>query len=261
MKKKDWITSIIGGSILGILIVALQAFGYIPQALRAHAASDIEEILTKTLQSDRNWSSLEGEVELTQYDADNNPHVDVIAVQIEQPLKANITIKVSDEKEKVNNKLVSDGLKIYEIDNTDLSYSESNIPSFATKTDLIPQTLADVKKGEVYHHPFEMLISNPIMEYVYPAWFAQGSDGTKYQLAGEETVANRSTWKVEFLTPYDMVTAWIDQETGIILKYRQATIDGQFVVGMEFNWVEINNQIDKDKFAPPDKEKYNKVDH
>lgn len=255
MKRKDWITSIIGGVILGVLTVTLQFFGYLPQAQSVHAASDIEKILTKTLQSDKKWTSLQGEARLTQYDADNNPHVDVIAVNIEQPLKANVAFKASDDKAKLNHKLVSDGVKIYQVDDTNLSYTEGSIPSFAAKTDFIPQTLADVKKDEVYHHPFEMLISNPIMEYVYPEWFAQARSGSKYQLLGEESIAGRATWKVDLLTDTDHVIAWIDQDTGIILKYFQES-GGQVIVEMEFTSIQVNQHVDEKKFSPPDKTKY-----
>ena len=128
---------------------------------------------------------------------------------------------------------MSDGVKIYQIDDANLSYTESDVPSFAKKTDFIPQTLADVKKDEVYHHPFEMLILNLIMQYIYSEWFAQAGSGSKYQLLGEETIAGRTTWKVDLLTETDHVLAWIDQDTGVILKYFQET-GGQTVVEMEF---------------------------
>ena len=45
MKRKDWIASILGGVILGVLIVALQASGYLSQAQNVQAASDTEKIL------------------------------------------------------------------------------------------------------------------------------------------------------------------------------------------------------------------------
>lgn len=255
MKQKDWATSITSGIILGILILALQSFGYIPHTRNAQAASNVEKMLTKTLQSDKKWSSIQGEVQLTQYDANNNPHVDVVTVDIEQPLKANVAYKTSDDQVKINNKLVSDGVKIYKIDDGNLSYAENDIPAFAKKTDFIPRTLADIKRGEVYPFPFAMLIDNPIMEYVYPVWFAQARSGSKYELLGEETIAGRSTWKVDLLTDTDHVIAWIDQDTGVILKYFQES-GGQTVVEMEFTSIQFNNHIDAKKFSAPDKIKY-----
>lgn len=255
MKQKDWLASVAGGIILGVAIVALQVFGYLPQATNVQAAGEIEKVLTKTLQSHKKWSSFQGEAQLTQYDADNNPHIDLITIEVEQPLKANVAFKASDDKVKTNNKWVSDGVKIFRIDDKNLSYAESNIPGFAMKLDFIPQSFADVKKDEVYHHPFEMLLSNPIMEYVYPVWFAQGRSGSKYQLLGEETVAGRTTSKVELLTETDHVIAWIDQGTGVILKYFQES-DGQTIVEMEFIWVQFNKKIDNQKFSAPDKTKY-----
>jgi outer membrane lipoprotein-sorting protein len=258
MQRKDWVRSITVGIILGIVLIALQSFGYLPQAKNAHAASDIEKILTKTLQSHKNWSSLQGEAQLTQYDADNNPEVNTVTVEIEQPLKANVAFKASEDKSKINYKLVSDGLNVYTIDDGNLSFTKSDIPSFAKKPDLLPQALADVKKDEVYHHPFEMLISNPMMQYVYSEWFAQVGPGSTYQLLGEETIAGRLTWKVDLLTATDHAVAWIDEETGIILKYLQES-GGQTVVQMEFTSIQINSHIDGKKFSAPDKSKYHQV--
>lgn len=116
MKQKDWLASVVGGIILGVAIIVLQFLGYLPQAKNVQAAGEVEKVLTKTLQSHQKWSSFQGEAQLTQYDADNNPHIDLITIEVEQPLKANVVFKASDDKVKTNTKWVSDGIKIYRID-------------------------------------------------------------------------------------------------------------------------------------------------
>jgi hypothetical protein len=137
----------------------------------------------------------------------------------------------------------------------DLSFLKQNIPGFAKDLDGIPQTLADIKQGEVTNHPFAMLISNPIMEYIYPVGFPQAPAGANYQLVDEENVAGRSTWKVDLNIRTDEAVAWIDQATGIILKYSQKT-DGKKVVEMEFSWIKIDQGINAQEFASPDPAKY-----
>lgn len=260
MKRKDWVTSVTAGIILGALIVISQTIGQFPTAQNAHAASDAEKVLSKALQSYKNWSTLQGEARLVQYDTEGTPHVDLVSVEVAQPLKANISFKASDDKAKTNKKWVSDGEKIYQVDDENLSYTESIVPGFATNLDFIPKGLADVKKDEVYHHPFEMLISNPIMEYVYPVWFAQAGEESSYELLGEESIAGRATWKVQLQTTTDRATAWIDQKTGVILKYSQET-RSEMVVEMEFNWIEFDKHIDAQKFSLPSQEKYHKVEN
>jgi outer membrane lipoprotein-sorting protein len=258
MKRKDLVIAISTGFFLGILMVVFQALGYLPQPLKVNAAGNAEEALSKALTSYKNWSSLQGEAQLVQYDADGNPHLDIVSVEIAQPLKANVAFKASDDKAKTDQRWVSDGKKTYQVNDGNLSYVESNIPGFAKNLDFIPQTLADVKRGEVYNYPFAMLISNPIMEYVYPVGFAQAPSGASYQLLGEENVAGRTTWKVVLQTKTDYSVAWIDQATGVILKYSQET-SGQKVVEMEFVWIKIDQNIDVQEFSPPDMGKYHPV--
>lgn len=261
MRSKDWHVSIFTGVILGILIIISQQLGYFPQTQSVSAASNTDKVLSEILKSHVKWSSLQGEAQITQYDLDGTPHTDVIDVEISQPFKANVGFQKSDDKEKIDTRWVSDGELIYQVNDKNLSYAESNIPSFAKKQDFIPRTLAEVKKDEVYHHPFEMLISNPIMEYVYPAWFAQARSGSIYQLLGEENIAGRLTWKVDLKTETDHVIAWVDQDTGVILKYSQETLSGQSIVEMEFIRIDFDKQIDVQKFVRPDKQKYQKVDN
>ena len=123
MKRKDWITAITAGIILGILIVAFQALGQFSKTQNVHAASDAEKALAKALQSHKNWSALQGEARLVQYDAEGNPHADLISVEVAQPLKATVSYKASDYKEKTNKKWISDGEKIYQVDDENLSYT------------------------------------------------------------------------------------------------------------------------------------------
>ena len=82
-----------------------------------------------------------------------------------------------------------------------------------------------------------------------------GRLGSKYQLLGEETIAGRGTWKIDLLTETDHVLAWIDQDTGVILKYFQE-LGGQTIVEMEFTSIQFDNHVDGKKFSPPAKNKY-----
>jgi outer membrane lipoprotein-sorting protein len=256
MQKKDWSVSIVAGIILGMLVLVFQTLGVLPNPQSAHAANSAEKALAQTLGSYKTWQTFQGEAKITQYNSDGSPGTDVIHVEITQPMQVFISYIASENKDLLGKKWVSDGEKIYLIDDQNLSYIEGNIPSFAKDTSYIPQSLSEIKRGEVYDHPTEMLVSNPIMEYIYPVWFAQGNTGSTYQLLGEENIAGRPTWKVTLQTKYDYATAWIDQETGIILKYYQEMVDGQAVVNMEFKWLEINKQLDTDNFLFSTKEKY-----
>jgi hypothetical protein len=256
VKGKDWTIAILAGIMVGIFFVFYQLPGYSPNRTKVQDVSKTNEALTKALTSYKNWYSLQGEARIVQYDtAGGNPQVEIISVEIVQPLKANVAFKASDGKENLNQRWIADGKNIYQVNDGDLSYIATNIPGFAKDLDLIPQTLADIKPGEVYNHPFAMLLPNPIMEYVYPVGFPQAPEGAAYQLPGEENVAGRPTWKVDLKIRTDEAIAWIDQATGIILKFSQET-GGKKVVEMEFSWIKIDQNIDAQEFAAPDMGKY-----
>lgn len=259
MKQSNWKSSLIAGVVLGILTILLQPTGYIPQTKNVFAANSAEKVLLKALQSHTQWSSLDGEATLVQYDADGVAHTDVILISVAQPLQAKISYKTTNDPEKTKKEWVSDGKMVYLIDKSNLSFVESPIPPFAKKVDFLPQNLTDLKPGEVYHHPFEMAISNPIMEYIYPGWFAQAPSGSRYQLLGEDEIAGRTTWKLNLQTATDNVTAWIDQKTGIILKYEQES-NGQKIVEMEMTSINFEKQFAPQDFSAPDKDKYKNSD-
>jgi outer membrane lipoprotein-sorting protein len=92
-----------------------------------------------------------------------------------------------------------------------------------------------------------MVIPLPIRDYLYPQWFPQG--GGTFTLSGEDIVLDRKTWVVEREKELDFTKAWIDKQTGVILKYTQQ------VAGIPFLEVEITNikydvPIDIDIFSP-----------
>lgn len=77
-----------------------------------------------------------------------------------------------------------------------------------------------------------------------------GVIGGRYSLVGEDTLLNRKVWLVNQVKNSDEVTAWIDEETGIILKYTQKT-DGNLFEEMTFTKFVVNSAIDGSLFALP----------
>ena len=90
---------------------------------------------------------------------------------------------------------------------------------------------------------------SPVGEYLYPQWLAQGK-GITYNLVGEDTILNRKVWIITYIKYNAEVTAWIDEETGIIVKYIQS-MDGRPFEEMTFTQLEVNSPVDRTLFILP----------
>jgi hypothetical protein len=253
MKKHDWFVSISAGLLLGVIAAVLGLPRFFIQPLPAHAAGDIDNILSLVLRSNTKWNTLQGEAEIVTFGSDEKAqtYTYISEFALSQPLKVNVgaSQKMMD-KDKPQKKWISDGERILFVDDENKTYSEGKIPDFAKDTSRLPQDLAKIKSDEVYHHPLDMLISDPVMEYIYPVWFAQGQPGATYELAGEENIAGRKMWIINYQTKTDSVRAWIDQATGIILRYAQES-NGRKVVEVNFLWVDVDKSVDPNKFGTP----------
>ncbi len=100
------------------------------------------------------------------------------------------------------------------------------------------------------NHPFSLLIPAPVKEYLYPEWFAQGNPTSAYALIGEDKLLGRNAWIVNLKYKTGQATAWIDQSTGIILKYSQEE-NGRKFVDASFTSLELDMSIDASVFRIP----------
>jgi hypothetical protein len=84
---------------------------------------------------------------------------------------------------------------------------------------MYPQNINAINTNVVYRHPIAMRVSSPVANYIYPTGFAQRANG--FSLLGEETIAGRETWLVEWVdeAPSSLRQLfWVDSQTGMILK-------------------------------------------
>lgn len=252
MRKQDWIVSIIVGILLGLIGTA---FG-LPSKLVAHpsrAAGAMDDVLTLVLNSHTKWITAKGEAEITWYDPNGGGKTQTYVNQfvIYQPLSAYVDGYNKDEPGFNDQELwISDGTKIYDMDKQNKTYTEGNIPKFANDLSVMPQNLSEVKADTVYAHPFSLLIPAPVKEYIYPEWFAQGNSTLSYQVTGPEQILGRDAWIVLLKTETGETTAWIDQITGMILRYEQ-TENGQLFEKMIFTSLEVDSPVDSSAFSVP----------
>jgi len=257
MKKLDWLISITAGILLGIIALGIGVPRILTetQSQSVRASSEIDDILTLVLNSHTKWSTIKGEAEIIWHDPNGGGETQTYINQfvIYQPLSAYIDGYNKDKPGFNDNELwISNGMKIYNLDKQSKTYTEGSLPKFASDLSVMPRNLSEVKTDTVYDHPFSLLIPAPIKEYIYPEWFAQGNPTTAYTLTGEDNLLGRNTWIVNLKYKLGQATAWIDQSTGMILKYIQEE-NGQKFAEVTFTSIEVDAPLEASVFTvPPD---------
>jgi outer membrane lipoprotein-sorting protein len=248
MTKKNWIFSITIGIVFG-LIGGLLGIPHLLQAKPVSAASTADDVLNTTLNSSLKWNTVQGTAVIVWYGENDEKQEYLNTFAIQQPNLANISVKNADGSVAAS-EWISDGSKAYNIDPQAKTYAGGTLPAFSKDFSLLPTTLEAAKNTDaIYRHPFGMLIPSPVGEYLYPQWLAQGK-GITYNLVGEDTILNRKVWIITYIKYNAEVTAWIDEETGIIVKYIQS-MDGRPFEEMTFTQLEVNSPVDRTLFILP----------
>jgi len=244
MTKKNWIFSITIGIVFGV-IGGLLGIPHLLLAKPVSAASTADTTLNSSLK----WNTVQGTAVIVWYGENDEKQEYLNTFAIQQPNLANISVKNADGSVAAS-EWISDGSKAYNIDPQAKTYAGGTLPAFSKDFSLLPTTLEAAKNTDaIYRHPFGMLIPSPVGEYLYPQWLAQGK-GITYNLVGEDTILNRKVWIITYIKYNAEVTAWIDEETGIIVKYIQS-MDGRPFEEMTFTQLEVNSPVDRTLFILP----------
>lgn len=250
MKRQDWFVSAVAGFLLGLLAIGLGIPRMLMESPSAKASSQKDEVLSLILNSHTKWTTAKGEAEVVWHGPKGETQSYINAFVIYQPLSAFVDV-TNKEKPGFNEGLwISDGENIYNLNKESKSYTQGKMPNFANDLSVLPSGLSQTKDDVVYNHPFSLLIPAPVKEYIYPEWFAQGNLATAYSLLGEDSILGRKTWIINLQYKTGQATAWIDQETGMILKYVQEE-DGQKYVEVNFTYLEIDMPVVADTFRIP----------
>lgn len=251
MKKMDFVISIISGVVMGLLVIFSGGIETLFKSKIVSAESPMDSILTTVLNSDTKWTTIEGDAEITWYGKNGDLQPYTVAFTISQPDK--VFVDTTDLSGLGNEGIwISDGVKIYEINKKSMTYVENVFPTHFRDISLLPRNLKDVEQADmVTIHPLSLLIPSPIKEYIFPSSFAQGNSKDTYSLLGTDTLLERQVWVVKYQNPYgDEVNAWIDQETGIIMKFTQSNSDVKNL-DVVFKSIHIDQQVEPNTFTLP----------
>lgn len=251
MKKSDILISLLAGIILGLLVVFAKSGDGLIEAKSVLAGSPLDSILTTVLNSDTKWKIVQGDAEITWYGEKGDVQAYTTTFVISQPDK--VFLDTTDRSGMGNDGIwISDGVKIYELDKKNKTYTEGVFPAHFRDISLLPRSLNDVQQtGMVTIHPLSLLIPSPIKEYIFSSSFAQGGPQDIYSLVGTDNILEKQVWVVKYQNPYgDEVNAWIDQNTGIIIKFTQFN-SGVKYLDVVFNSIQIDQQVEPNIFAVP----------
>jgi len=252
MKRKNLIVSILAGVVLVILLWVSGVINYFfPQFGASQNSPDAA--LSMMLTGYTRWQTLQGEAQFTWYDVDGKTQSQTNKFSLVLPNKIYVDV-TGDIGPNVPGMWISDGQNIYNVDKKAKTYTQMAFPQAMVDADnsKLPTDLNQLKHaGGVITHPLVKLIVAPIGKYLFPIWFPQGYIGDKYSVQKEENFLGRKVWVIENDTIYnDNLTAWVDQESGIILKYSQI-VRGKKAQEMTFTAFQLNGQISSDIFGPP----------
>lgn len=249
MTKKDWFVSILLGLFLGLVMFAFGYTNWIAPA-NARASESIDEILNLILNSHDNWETIQGKASITRYSPESESQSHIERFDIDPPGLVRLEL-LSSPEEKLQRLWISDGAEVFSTDEEKKTFLTSKLPGFSQDTTVLPKSLSEVDVGTVYHHPLELIMPSPVAEYIYPHWFAQGQPDAVYQVLRADKLLGRDVWVVEYKDSRNLSVAYIDQKTGVILRYENE-MNNDSRVEFEMLSVLFDSPIDKANFIMPE---------
>jgi hypothetical protein len=213
---------------------------------------DLNEVLSKMLNSHKSWEQVEGYAELSWFKNDILDEQYKIHFYIDQISYAHI-IQESEYGGGIPIEVVLSNGTLYGILNeqhnyfTD-SYDENEV---ANRIANLPEKIEDV--GDIFidwpprmaHiHAFGSMFLSPIENYIYPQWFTVNYYEANYYIVESTKFLERPVWVVGYELGYEEIFVWVDKETGMILRMEQKE-DGSDTY-FEMNMIEFKiNQPSK----------------
>jgi len=231
MKIRDLSISLISGVILAVVLIY---YGAIPVS-RAQTPVSADSIRPVTdtdtnpfswqirelmLNSHHHWETLQADVVTTWYRGGQEDFQVFTHVLIDGSSQVRFETSQSNREEQYIWIMNASGIYESNIGKNLIEESPySTLDSINRDYNLLPVNIQAVNTNVIYQHPIAARVPSPAASYIYPTAYAQRANG--FVLQGEDTVAGRNTWIVEWLEeePASLKQLfWVDRETGMILK-------------------------------------------
>lgn len=236
--KQNWAKVSRFGMIIGLLcglLFACSGGTMVPD--------DAAEVLELVINSHTRWQTVQGSGSIVWTGPSGEQQEYAQEFAVAQPASARF-LATQSYMQSSYDLWISDGAYIYNANTQSKLYTRRPLPAFAFDLSMLETPADDVDPVSVVH-PFSMLIESPVAQFLYPHWFAQQVH-TDYQFLGEEEWLGRKVWLVEYTSDGGTSRGWIDQATGVILRY---TLLG--FVDFEMTSITFDAPIDAKVFTLP----------
>jgi hypothetical protein len=208
----------------------------------------MEEVLSKMLNSHKNWKQVEGYAELTWHNVFDEQYN--IHFYVDQISYAHIVQESKNGKGIPIEVVISNGM-VYGILNEQqrfftISYDENEVRERITNLPDKPENVSDIlidwPPRMAHIHTFGSMFLSPMENYIYPHWFTVDYYEASYYVVESTNLLDRPVWVVGYELGYDEFLVWVDKETGIILRMEEKGIGGD--IRFEMSMIELNiNQL------------------
>lgn len=282
MSKKGWIIALV----IAIIEVVIGKWFILPHLLAEKSANStltVQESTTRIMlptegkptemlstptvgmalntmaNSPSEWDTLQGSAEFIWYTSEGGPIRYIKSFALQHYFKGRVVIKSLDGRGS-ECLWVSDGVNISIYSPRSQSYYRTTITDLPGNFNFDPSTLENTDDYDIdfiSRYRFGEIIPSFLVDYLFPQHFAD--EGGNFTLIGENTFLERKVWVVDHELDTVSATLWVDQESGVVLKYIQYN-EGVLYLQVTFMSFWVNQPIDSSLFVLPADEQEAKAD-
>ena len=235
-------------ALLALVVAAGAGLGWFRTRQGPDAAT--RAVLTRMLDGWTRWNSVAGEAVVLFIDEDGQKQGFRERFIVQKPFLARFEVLDLDAQA-IQGVWMTDGREVY-IFRPGRGLQQTSLPeNLADWEARLPQTWAELPRGEEVQHPFQAEIPSPIAQFLFPLPFVRKAPGVAYRLEAESALLDRPVWVLTIEDPQNQVEErlWVDQETGVVLRYVQL-VRGQPRVRFDMLMFMVNEPWDEMWFAP-----------
>ncbi|GEM_PF-5193775 len=236
--------------VAAVVLVAAVAGGLWWRRSQAGPDAQTRAVLERMLDGWTRWQSVAGEAVVLFIDKDGQQQGFRERFIVQKPFLARFEV-LDYEGQAVQGVWMTDGTTIYFF-RPGQGYHESDLRgNLAEREQQLPRTWQDLPRGQEVQHPFQAEIPSPVAQFIFPLSFVRKAPGVTYRLEEEATLLERPVWILTIEDPQNKMEErlWVDQATGVVLRYVQL-LEGQPRVRYDMLMFVVDEPWDEVWFAP-----------
>lgn len=246
MNRAFWTRGRLAAALVVVLTLA-GGLGWYLVAGRGPAAAE-RTVLERMLDGWTRWNSVAGEAVVLFIDETGQQQGFRERFIVQKPFMARFEV-LDYDGEVVQGVWMTDGVTTYFF-RPGQGYQEDDLPQHLDeKEERLPRTWRALPRGQEVQHPFQAAIPSPVAQFVFPLQFVRKDAQVHYRLEEEAALLDRPVWILTIVDGDIEERLWVDQQTGVVLRYVQL-VKGQPRVRYEVLLFVVDEPWDPVWFAP-----------